>query len=80
MPTKPLWSYKGTRDDLRVCNCAGCHEELLGPDRENVFLAMKLSGPGHAPRVVQGRINDRPYCLTCWRGRGNRLEPLEAAG
>lgn len=56
------------KNDVKLCNCAGCEIELLGTqhigmsdyEREQ-FRLMELP-----TEVVRGRVNDRPYCAGCY--------------
>ncbi len=52
------------RDNLKFCNCAECGIELLGDRHKDLpwqtILAERL------PQSVFERVNDRPYCLTCY--------------
>lgn len=50
-------------DDVKVCNCAGCGEELLG--RAHEFRRDELPFPYRNMPGVRGRIHDRPYCGPC---------------
>lgn len=55
------------RDDLRICNCASCGEELLGDSMLGWYNDAK---PGvkrlyMCPEPIEMRINGRPYCKKC---------------
>lgn len=53
--------------DTKLCNCAGCGEELLGESQADaVALAGRMYRNYKPPRpLVRGRINGRPYCSQC---------------
>lgn len=68
-------------DDVKVCNCAGCSQELLG--WQHITERGKLPFPYRNMPGVRGRIDERPYCNDCLNtrraGGGRRLGrvPLE---
>lgn len=54
-------------EDIKVCNCAGCNEELLS--RDYLFVRDSLPYPYHNMAVVGGRVQGRPYCGLCLNTR-----------
>jgi hypothetical protein len=53
--------------DLKVCNCAGCREVLLGTaHKEELRIAsITKEDTTGVPPLVAGRIDGRPYCHGC---------------
>lgn len=53
--------------ETKLCNCAGCGQELLGESQASaVALAQRMHRNYKPPRpLVCGRINGRPYCSRC---------------
>jgi hypothetical protein len=67
------------RDDLRICNCASCGEELLGDSMIGWYNDAK---PGvkrlyGCPEPIEARIKDRPYCKKCIEGVKEELRKKE---
>lgn len=54
---------------LKVCNCAGCREVLLGLCHEAELQEARNGGDDltGVPELVAGRVGDRPYCESCLR-------------
>lgn len=62
--------------ELKYCNCARCHLELLGASCRRWWhlqpSRVRLDNP-----IVMGRINGRPYCNGCLSdhyGTGQQIE------
>lgn len=53
------------RDDLAVCNCAGCGEVLLGERMASMFLQGLYRALVRIPPPVAKRMDDRPFCARC---------------
>lgn len=54
-----------TWDDVKMVNCAGCNDELLGESMRPAALKKLTGAPTELPRQVKGRILERPYCSLC---------------
>ena len=53
------------QDRVRMVNCAGCGDELLGQSMRD-YLRDGLIPIHLVRRVCAGRIEDRPYCSDCF--------------
>lgn len=52
--------------ELLYCDCAGCHETLLGTSEINLHHArLQLGDELDIVLKVAGRIKGRPYCYNC---------------
>lgn len=55
-----------TKDELSLCNCAACENEVVGERSAAQADRWFPSGwPADFPSRVEGRINGRPYCGHC---------------
>lgn len=52
--------YPGMDELIKLCNCAGCGEELVGLSNHPAILNLLKDR-----ELVADRVNDRPYCLKC---------------
>jgi DNA-directed RNA polymerase specialized sigma24 family protein len=57
------------RDDIRICNCAGCNHELLARSEAEWFKKLKPKTRDRLPPLVCGIVEDRPYCNPCYLDR-----------
>lgn len=62
-------------EEIKMCNCAGCHCELLGESMESWWHTLSPAQKKKLPRLVKGRILGRPYCTWCLEYRN----PLTSA-
>ena len=63
-----------TRDEVKLCNCAGCDIELLGESMTPAALrGLSAEAIAGLPDRVKGRIWGRPYCGECLATRRKRI-------
>jgi len=52
-------------DDVRLCNCASCGQELMGESMRTWRKTLTAIQRQRMPKLVAGRLEDRPYCAIC---------------
>lgn len=52
-------------DFVKLCNCAGCHKELLGDSMWGWYEEQPTEDKKRLPQFVETRVNGRPYCKWC---------------
>ncbi len=62
-------------DDVKMCNCARCQVDLLGADNESWYMKITPRQRELVPKLVAGRLYDRPYCQYCLRMINQGNEP-----
>ena len=53
------------KSDIKMVNCAGCEETLLGESMLEYWRSLKPAKRKKLPNLVKGRILGRPYCGMC---------------
>lgn len=61
--------------DVKLCNCAACGQEILG---ESMPPHKELPQSFRDYYYVAGRINERPYCPSCFRIKQHMSEQQKA--
>lgn len=59
-----MGSLRIHRDEVKMCNCAGCGRELVGQSMCDWWTGQTRIFRDQYP-LVAGRIYDRPYCSGC---------------
>lgn len=53
-------------EDIKMCNCATCRVVLLGKSEEDWYNSLTDLQRRQLPRLLCGRLEDRPYCFVCY--------------
>jgi hypothetical protein len=55
-------------EELRLCDCANCGKPMVGESHKKLWqVQSQMALKAGIPHPVAGRVNERPYCVVCFR-------------